>query len=152
MRSSHYLVFTLEDQRYALGLEAVERVVRAVELTSVPEAPEILMGLINLQGRIIPVLNIRRRFHLPPRDMEIKDRIIVSRTSSRKIAIIADRTEAVVEFAQEEIHEARKILPDMDGYVEGVGKLNDDTVLIYDINKLFSINEIQELTIDDPLN
>jgi len=149
MRSSHYLVFTLEDQRYALGLEAVERVVRAVELTSVPEAPEILVGLINIRGKIVPVLDIRRRFHLPPRDMEIKDRIIVSRTSSKTIAVIADTIEGVAEFAQEEIHEARKILPDMEGYVEGVGKLNDDTVLIYDINKLFSINEIQELTIDD---
>lgn len=148
MRSSHYLVFTLEDQQYALGLEAVERVVRAVELTSVPEAPEILVGLINIRGKIVPVLDIRRRFHLPPRDMEIKDRIIVSRTSSRTIAVIADTIEGVAEFVQEEIHEARKILPDMGGYVEGVGKLNDDTVLIYDINKLFSINEIQELTID----
>jgi len=149
MRSSHYLVFTLEGQQYALGLEAVERVVRAVELTSVPEAPEILVGLINIRGKIVPVLDIRRRFHLPPRDMEIKDRIIVSRTSSRTIAVIADTIEGVAEFAQEEIREARKILPDMEGYVEGVGKLNDDTVLIYDINKLFSINEIQELTIDD---
>jgi len=93
-------------------------------------------------------LDIRRRFHLPPRDMEIKDRIIVSRTSSRTIAVIADTIEGVAEFAQEEIHEARKILPDMEGYVEGVGKLNDDTVLIYDINKLFSIEEIQELNIE----
>jgi len=149
MGSSHYLVFTLEDQPYALGLEAVERVVRAVELTSVPEAPEILVGLINIRGKIVPVLDIRRRFHLPPRDMEIKDRIIVSRTSSRTIAVIADTIEGVAEFAQEEIHEARKILPDMEGYVEGVGKLNDDTVLIYDINKLFSINEIKGLAIDD---
>ena len=149
MGSSHYLVFTLEDQRYALGLEAVERLVRAVELTSVPEAPEILMGLINLQGRIIPVLNIRRRFHLLPRDMEIKDRIIVSRTSSRPIAIIAESIEGVVEFDQDEILEATKILPDMEDCVEGVGTLNDDTVLIYDINKLFSIDEIRELNIDD---
>ena len=152
MRSSHYLVFTLEGQQYALGLEAVERVVRAVELTLVPEAPEILVGLINIRGKIVPVLDIRERFHLPARDMEIKDRIIVSRISSRPIAIIAERIEAVVEFDQEEIHEARKILPDMEGYVEGVGKLNDDTVLIYDINKLFSINEIEGLGIDDPLD
>ena len=149
MESTHYLVFTLEDQRYALGIEAVERVVRAVEIRSVPQTSEILMGLMNLQGRIIPVLNIRRRFHLPPRDMDIKDRIIVSRTSFRPIAIVADRIEAVIEFPQKEILEASQILSDMEGYVEGVGKLNDDTVLIYDINKLFSIHEIQELNIED---
>jgi len=92
MGSSHYLVFTLEDQQYALGLEAVERVVRAVELTSVPEAPEILVGLINIRGKIVPVLDIRRRFHLPPRDMEIKDRIIVSRTSSGQSPLLRTRS------------------------------------------------------------
>ena len=149
MGSSHYLVFTLEDQRYALGLEAVERVVRTVELISVPEAAEILVGLINIRGKIVPVLDIRSRLHLPPRDMDIKDRIIISKTSSRTIAIIVDKIEVVVELPQEEILKARQILPDMEDYVEGVGKLNDYTVLIYDINKLFSIEEILELNIEN---
>ena len=104
---------------------------------------------INIRGKIVPVLDIRSRLHLPPRDMDIKDRVIISKTSSRAIAIIVDKIEAVVEFPQEEILKARQILPDMEGYVEGVGKLNDDTVLIYDINKLFSIEEIRGLMIDD---
>ncbi len=145
MVASHYLVFTIDDQSYALGLEDVEKVVRTVELTLIPEAPEVLVGLINISGRIIPVLDIRKRFHLPPRDMDIQDRVIVLRTSSRTIAIIANRIEAIVEFTQEEILKGRKILPDMEGHVEGVGKLKDNTVLIYDINKLFSIEDVSSL-------
>jgi purine-binding chemotaxis protein CheW len=62
--SSQYFVFSLEDQRYALALAAVLKVIRAVELTYLPEAPENLVGLLNLRGEIVPVLNIRARFNL----------------------------------------------------------------------------------------
>ncbi|MBW1783442.1 MAG: purine-binding chemotaxis protein CheW [Deltaproteobacteria bacterium] len=149
MGSSHYLVFTLEDQPYALGLDAVERVIRAVSLTRIPDAPEILMGLINMHGKIVPVLDIRNRFHLSPRAIDISDRMVISQISGRSVAIIVDSIEAVVEFGQEEIRKATEILPDMGGgYVEGVGRLNQDTVLIYDMNKLFSIEEIRELNIE----
>jgi len=148
MASSHYLVFTLDDQSYALRLESVERVLRAVQLTLVPEAPEILSGLINIRGTIVPVLDIRKRFRLPPRDMGIQDRVIVSKTSPRPIAIVVDRVEGVVEFDFDEMREAEKILTDTKDRVEGVGISRDHTVLIYDINRLFSINDINRLNID----
>ncbi|MFO7599555.1 MAG: chemotaxis protein CheW [Candidatus Desulfacyla sp.] len=148
MTSSYYLVFTLDDQSYALCLEAVERVVRMVQLTLVPEAFDILSGLINVRGTVVPVLDIRKRFRLPPREVEIQDRMIVSKTSSRSIAIIVDRIEGLFEFDPDEMREAGEILTDMEGRVEGIGISGDHTVLIYDINKLFSINDIDRLNID----
>ena len=66
--SNHIVVFTLDEQRYALHLLAVERVVRAVEVTALPEAPEIVLGVVNVKGRIVPVINVRRRFRLPERN------------------------------------------------------------------------------------
>ena len=150
--SSQYFVFGLEDQRYALSLATVLKVIRAVELTSLPEAPENLLGLINLGGEIIPVLDMRKRFHLPNREIDLNDRIIICKGSARTIAFVADMVEGVVEFASEEVDEAVHILPKMEDYIEGVGKLNDDTVLIYDLDRLFSIEEIEGLGIDDPLD
>ncbi len=150
--SSQYFVFGLEDQRYALSLATVLKVIRAVELTSLPEAPENLLGLINLGGEIIPVLDMRKRFHLPNREIDLNDRIIICKGSARTIAFVADMVEGVVEFASEEVDEAVHILPEMEDYIEGVGKLNDDTVLIYDLDRLFSIEEIEGLGIDDPLD
>jgi len=150
--SSQYFVFGLEDQRYALSLATVLKVIRAVELTSLPEAPENLLGLINLGGEIIPVLDMRKRFHLPNREIDLNDRIIICKGSARTIAFVAGMVEGVVEFASEEVDEAVHILPEMEDYIEGVGKLNDDTVLIYDLDRLFSIEEIEGLGIDDPLD
>jgi purine-binding chemotaxis protein CheW len=146
--SSYYLVFTLDNQSYALSLDAIETVVRAVQLTLVPKAPEILSGLVNIRGRIVPVLDIRKRFHLPPRPVEIDDRMIVSKAFSRSIAFMVDRVEGVVDFHPDEMLEAWKILPDMDGRVEGVGISRDNTILIYDIDALFSIRDIDELNLD----
>ena len=149
MDTSQYFVFSLDDQQYALALATVLKVIRAVELTSLPEAPDHLLGLINLGGKIIPVLDMRKRFHLPDREIDLVDRIIICKGSARTIAFVADEVEGVVEFAPEELDEAVHILPEMEHYIEGVGKLNDDTVLIYDLEMLFSIQEIEGLRIDD---
>ena len=100
-------------------------------------------------GEIIPVLDVRRRFHLPDREIDLDDRIIICKGSARTIAFVADVVEGVVKFAPEELDEAVHILPEMEHYIEGVGKLNDDTILIYDLDRLFSIQEIEGLKIDD---
>ena len=149
-RSSQYFVFGLEDQRYALALAAVLRVIRAVELTYLPDAPDNLVGLLNMGGEILPVLNIRRRFSLAHHDVDIDDRIVICKAGARTVAFIADMVVGVVELDYEEVDEAVRILPEMAQYVEGVGKLNDNTVLIYDLNRLFSIQEIEGLMLHDP--
>ena len=75
---SQCVVFTLDERFYAIRLSAVSRVVRAVEITPLPKAPPIVIGVINLGGRIIPVVNIRRRFRLPERELELTDQLIVA--------------------------------------------------------------------------
>ena len=104
--SSQYFVFGLEDQRYALALAAVLRVIRAVELTYLPNAPDNLVGLLNMGGEILPVLNIRKRFSLVHHDVGIDDRIVICEAGARTVAFIADMVVGVVELASEEVDEA----------------------------------------------
>ena len=148
---NRYFVFQIDEQRYAMALHTVEKVIRAVQLTCLPDAPQILLGLINMHGRIIPVFNIRRRFNLPDRRMKIDDRIIVCHAAAGTIAFTADRVEGIVEFPQDQMHEAQQAFPEIGRYVDGVGKLDNSTVLIYDLNRLFSIREIEKIKqgIDD---
>ena len=68
------LLFTLEGQRYALPLEDVRELVRAVRLTPLPRAPAVVEGLLNLRGELLPVLDLRRRFRLPARRLSASDR------------------------------------------------------------------------------
>ncbi len=143
--TNNYFIFTIENQRYGVELSAVEKVIRAVELIALPEAPEILLGLINMRGKIIPVVNIRKQFRLPAREIELNDRIILCRIATRSIAFIADTVEGIVTFSQHQLESGGQIFPEMEKYIEGVGKIKEHTVIIYNIRKFFSDKDIDDV-------
>jgi purine-binding chemotaxis protein CheW len=134
------LVFILDEQRYALSLAAVERVVRMVDITPLPKAPEMVLGVVNLQGRVVPLFNIRQRFGVPERELNLSDQLIIAHTSRRTVALVADAVSGLIERPEEEIIRAEKILPGME-YVEGVVKLEDGLVLIHDLDQFLSLQE-----------
>jgi len=142
------VVFTLNEQRYALCLRAVERVFYFVEVTHLPQAPEIVLGVVNVRGRIIPVVDIRKRLRLPDRETNLSDRLIVAQTSRRTVALIADAVSGVVEGSKDELIAAETILPGLE-YVEGVTKLEDGMILIHNLEKFLSLEE--EKTLDQAL-
>jgi len=136
----HLVVFTLDDQRYALKLSSVVRIHRAVEITTLPKAPEIILGVVNIQGRIIPVFNMRKRFRLPEREINLSDQLLVANTSKRSVAMIADDVTGVIEISEKEVATPEKILPGLD-YVEGVVKLENSMIFIHDIDRFLSLDE-----------
>ncbi len=134
------MVFTIEEQRYAVRLPVVERVVRAVEITSLPKAPEIVLGVINAQGRIIPVVNMRRRFRLPEREIDPSDHIVIARTARRTVALIVDTVSHVVPCTDAQVVASETILPGLE-HVEGVLKLPEGMILIHDLDRFLSLEE-----------
>jgi purine-binding chemotaxis protein CheW len=142
--SVQLVVFTLDEQRYGLRLSAVERVVRAVEVTPLPSAPEIVLGVINLAGRVVPVMNVRQRFGLPEKESDLSDQFIIARTAMRTVALLVDSVSALVEASAEDVVHAAKILPQMD-FVDGVAKREDGMILIHDIDKVLSLEEARML-------
>jgi len=135
--NTQFFVFRLDTQRFAIKLESVEKVIRAIELINVPESLNYLIGLINMEGRILPVFDIRKRFLLPPKEMDIQDRILISLSKNGTIAVIVDEVEGIVEFSTHQMCAAQSIFPKMDQYIEGVWKDGDNTAIVYDVDKLF---------------
>lgn len=134
------VVFILDDQRYGLALSAVERVVRVVDVTPLPKAPDIVSGVINVQGRIIPVVNVRRRFRLAEREAALSDQFIIARTSRRPVALVVDSVTGVLECPEGETIPPDAIVPGLE-YVAGVVKLSDGMVLIHDLDRFLSLDE-----------
>ena len=97
-RTESFLLFCVEDGRYALDVTDVERIVRAGEVTIVPDVPDFIRGLINVAGNIIPVIDMRRRLGLPIRDMALSDRFILISVAGRLRALLVDGVEGVVEL------------------------------------------------------
>jgi purine-binding chemotaxis protein CheW len=135
-----YLVFLLDDQRYALHLAAIERVVRMVGITPVSSGPDILLGLVSLEGRVIPAIDVRQRFHLPKRETSLSDRLIFARTERRSVALVADTVTGVIECSEHSLIAAESILPGL-GHVEGIIKFEDGLILIHNLDKFLSLEE-----------
>ncbi len=138
------VVFTLDEHWYALHLSAVERIVRAAEVTSLPKTPEIVLGVINVQGRVFPVVNIRKRFGLPEREMELSDVLILARTSRRAVALVADAVRGLIQRSQEEVVAAEAVVPGMK-YLDGLAKFEDGLILIHDLDTFLNLEEERAL-------
>jgi purine-binding chemotaxis protein CheW len=134
------LVFTINDQKYAFPLSAVERIVRAVEVTPLPDAPEIVLGVIDVHGRVLPVVDMRRRFHLPARAIDPDDQFIVAQSSTIAVALPVDATLGVSEDIAEERSAAADIIPDVN-YVDYVLSHDAEMIFVLDVDTVMTEDE-----------
>ncbi len=134
------VIFTLGDQRYGVPLPAVDRIVRIVDVTPLPQAPDIVLGVVNVQGRIIPVINVRRRFCLPERESLLTDQLIVAHTARRPLALVVDAVAGVLEYSDQQAVAPQQVLPGLE-HLEGVVKMEDGLILIHDVDRFLSLDE-----------
>lgn len=138
------VVFQLDDRNFAVHLDAVERVVRAVAPTVLPKAPDSVLGVINLQGRIIPVIDMRCLLNLPLREIRLSDQLLIVRTKRWLLALLVD---SVIENIAREAAEStgpEKIFYGIK-YVRGVVKFKDGLILIHDLDEFVADYEAANL-------
>ena len=134
------VVFLLDEQRYALALSQVLRCIRVVAITPLPDAPAIAMGIVDIGGLVVPVINIRERFEHQARDVRLSDQFLVATTGRRTVALLVDATTGVIEASPESLAAADEILPGSK-LVDGAMRLPDGLILIHDLERLLSLEE-----------
>lgn len=117
---------------------------RAVDATPLPKAPDIVLGVVNVQGRVLPVINVRRRFRLPEREIALTDQMVLARAARRPVALMVDSVTGVLEYSEHEAVGAHDVLPDLQ-YIQGVVKLDDGLILIHDLDTFLSLEEEADL-------
>jgi purine-binding chemotaxis protein CheW len=143
------VIFIVEDQRYALPLKSIVRIVNATEVTKLPNAPDGVLGIINFQSEIIPVLNLRQRLNLPEREINPTHHFLIALTAKRKVALFIDRPQDVIEIDQSLLVDSDHFSSDIE-QIQGVIKLNDGLVLIYNLEKFLSPDDV--LILDEALS
>lgn len=138
------VLFSLDGQKYALHHNIVERVLSAVEITLLPKAPKIVLGIINIRGTVIPVLDIRQRFQLPERPLKLSDQFIIAATSRHVVALFVDRVINVIECAAEQLIPAGDVLNGA-AYISAIAKDSEGLVLIHDLDTFLSLEESSQL-------
>jgi purine-binding chemotaxis protein CheW len=138
--------FRIGNETYGVRIAAVREIVRVPEITSVPNAPEIIEGVINLRGKIIPVMDLRKRFGLAEIVTDKKNRILVVDLENKLLGLIVNSASEVLKISPSDIEPPGTVFAEGEsGYVTGVGKLKGRLIILLDINKLLHRPEFKRL-------
>jgi purine-binding chemotaxis protein CheW len=134
------VVLSLDDHQYALPLSTVERVLPIVEITQLPNAPEVVAGVVNIRGSVMPVFDLRKRLELPQRELKLTDQLVIALTAKRTVGLITDQVVGLIECDENDIIATDEVVSNV-SYVSGVAKLKDGVMLIQDLDEFLSVEE-----------
>jgi purine-binding chemotaxis protein CheW len=134
------LAFAIDDHTFALPLERVERAIRAVAITPLPQSPAIVLGVIDIAGFIMPVIDLRRRCGLPERPLGLADQLLIARSSQRQLAMVVDAALGVIDCAAQDFVAVDSIVPGTN-YLRGIVKGPSGMILIHDLDTFLSLEE-----------
>ena len=136
---SQVVSFQLANEHYGINIQNVQEIILVGEITSIPEVPTFVEGLINLRGKVIPVIDLRRRFGLAAGEHAENTRIIVTNTSDRTIGLIVDEVNEVLRLDGNQIEPLPEGVTDVDiSYITGVVKLKDRILILLDTEVVLS--------------
>jgi purine-binding chemotaxis protein CheW len=138
--------FRIGRETFGLPISMVREIVRVPEVTSVPNAPEYIEGVINLRGRIIPVVDLRKRFGEKAIEANKKNRIVVVELEGRTIGLMVHAASEVLKIPPSEIEAPHNVFQEGElDYITGVGKLNGRLVILLDLNRVLQRGELRRL-------
>lgn len=138
--------FSLGGEEFGVDILVVQEINRMINITKVPKSPEFVEGVINLRGRVIPIINLRKRFALPDKEKDKSTRIVVVNIEGNILGMVVDSVSEVLRLPADTIEPPPPMVSGMESeYIKGVGKVGDKLLILLDLNKLLSQKERQML-------
>jgi purine-binding chemotaxis protein CheW len=142
-----FVTFILMDEVYGINVMQVQEVLRVTEIAPVPGAPSYVLGIVNLRGNVVTVIDTRKRFGLASTEMDDSSRIIVIESERQVVGILVDAVAEVVELRENEIDAAPNVgTEESSRYIQGVATQEDRLLILVDLNKLLTDEEWQEIS------
>lgn len=144
------VVFDLATEAYGVDISAVREIIRLQDITRVPRAPTFVEGVINLRGKVIPVIDLRRRFSLPVSEENTENRIVVVDIGGQDIGVIVDAVNEVLRISSDSVEPPSAVITGAESdYLLGIAKLEDRLIILLDLERVLSDEEREILA--DPL-
>ena len=138
--------FRIGKEAFGVEIGSVQEIVTVPEITKVPDTPDFLEGIINLRGKIVSVIDLRKRLRLDGAARDKKNRILVSEISGRVVGLIVDEVSEVLKLAHDRIEPPPDLVNSAGvEYITGVGKIDDKIILLLDLGKILSAQDIGTL-------
>jgi purine-binding chemotaxis protein CheW len=147
METTQYLTFKLADEVFALDISKVREVLDFTAITKVPKTPEFMRGVINLRGSVVPVVDLRLKFGMSRTEKTVNTCIIITEVTvdneTTVLGALADSVQEVMDLGQDSIEPAPRIGTHLNTeFIRGMGKRDNTFVIILDIDKVFSVDEL----------
>jgi len=134
--------FSLGNEEFAVDILKVQEINRMIDITKVPKSPDFVEGVINLRGKVIPIIDLRRRFGLNTQEHDKQTRIIVVDINGKTIGLVVDSVSEVLRLSSDTIEPPPPMVAGVDAqYICGVGKLDNRLLILLDLNKILSSEE-----------
>lgn len=141
------VVFSIENEEYATGINQVERILELEKITRIPDAPDYLKGVINYQGRIIPIIDLKARFKLPETTVREDSKIIIAKHDQGDVGLIIDGVSQVVDIPDESITPPPDVIAGIvKEYIKAIIKLDKRIIILLDLGRILSFSEREELS------
>lgn len=139
------VVFMLENEIYGIDINMVNAIEKTQKIMPVPNSPSYIKGIINLRGEVIPVYDIRNKFGLDRNDSD-SSKLIITKTKGMLVAIEVDEVREIHDISEEDISEAPEIVVSKEtSYISKIAKFEERMIIILDVDKLISSDEIQNV-------
>lgn len=140
------VVFNLSNEDYGVDIAAVDGIVKMQQVTSVPHAPGFVEGITNLRGKVLPVIDLRKRFGLPVGETTKDTRIVNVDIGGTKVGMVVDAVSEVLRVAEEDIEPPSPIVTTLDSaFITGIAKVDERLIILLDLVKVLSTEEQAEL-------
>ena len=141
------VTFRLDDEVYGINVMQVQEVLRVTEIAPVPGAPHYVLGIINLRGNVVTVIDTRERLGLGSHEMDESTRIVIIEADKQVVGILVDAVAEVVDLRTSEIESAPNVGNDESSkYIQGVSSRDGELLILVDLNKLLTDEEWAELS------
>lgn len=140
------VTFNLGKEEFAVPILQIQEINRLVDITKVPRSPDFVEGVINLRGKVIPIIDLRKRFGLPQAELGKYARIVVVNMDGRMVGLIVDSVSEVLRLSEDAIEPAPPVVAGIDSeYIRGLGKLDGRLLIMLDLSKILTKEEKKEL-------
>jgi len=142
-----WVTFRLDNEKYGIRVMQVQEVLRMTEIAPVPGAPDYVLGIINLRGNVVTVIDSRKRFGLSETEADDSTRIVIIEAEKHVVGIMVDSVAEVVDLRTSEIDAAPNVgNDDSSKYIQGVSSKEKELLILVDVNKLLSEDEWDEVS------
>jgi purine-binding chemotaxis protein CheW len=144
---TRYLTFFVEDERYGVDISRIKEIIAPINITHIPKTPLYVKGVINLRGSIIPVVDVRLKFGMQEKEIDMETAIIIYEVNKVSIGFIVDSVEDVLSIDSKNVSDSPSFGSGIDtSFIESVAEVDNDVIMLLNLEKIFEAEELLNIS------